>query len=89
MGLIKNLRITTLAENLVMTKCLGQWGLSFLLEFIDAEGDRRKVVFDTDIHKKSLFYNIKQLKVDLNDMDCLIISLSMHALHLKTVTLQS
>jgi 7,8-dihydropterin-6-yl-methyl-4-(beta-D-ribofuranosyl)aminobenzene 5'-phosphate synthase len=74
MGLIQNLRITTLAENLVMTKCLGQWGLSFLLEFIDAGGDRRKVVFDTGIHKKSLFYNIKQLKVDLNDVDCLVIS---------------
>ncbi len=74
MSLIKNLKITTLAENLVMTKCLGQWGLSFLLEFIDAEGDRRKVVFDTGIHKKSLFYNIKQLKVDLNDVDCLVIS---------------
>ena len=66
--------ITTLAENLVMTKCLGQWGLSFLLEFIDAEGDRRKVVFDTGIHKKSLFYNIKQLKADLSDVDCLVIS---------------
>lgn len=74
MSLIKNLRITTLAENLVMTKCLGQWGLSFLLEFIDAEGDRRKIVFDTGIHKKSLLYNIKQLKVDLNDVDCLVIS---------------
>lgn len=84
MGLIKNLRITTLVENLVMTKCLGQWGLSLLLEFIDAEGDRRKVVFDTGIHKESLFYNIKQLKVDLNDVDCLVISHG-HADHTAAV----
>lgn len=74
MGLIRNLRITTLAENLVMTKCLGQWGLSFLLELTDAEGDCRKIVFDTGVHKKSLFFNIKQLKVDLSDVDCLVIS---------------
>jgi 7,8-dihydropterin-6-yl-methyl-4-(beta-D-ribofuranosyl)aminobenzene 5'-phosphate synthase len=74
MSLIKNLKITTLAENLVMSNCLGQWGLSFLLEFIDAEGNRRKVVFDTGSHKKSLLYNVKQLRVDLGDVDCLVIS---------------
>ena len=74
MSLINDLRITTLAENLVMTKCLGQWGLSFLLELIDARGDRRKIVFDTGIHKESLLYNIKQLKVDLSDVECVVIS---------------
>jgi len=73
-SLIRDLRITTLAENLVMTRCLGQWGLSFLLEFVDAKGDSRKVVFDTGIHKESLLYNIKQLKVDLSDVDCIVIS---------------
>lgn len=72
--MIKDLKITTLAENLVMTKCLGQWGLSFLLEFVDARGDGRKVVFDTGIHKKSLLYNVKQLKVKLDDVDCVVIS---------------
>jgi 7,8-dihydropterin-6-yl-methyl-4-(beta-D-ribofuranosyl)aminobenzene 5'-phosphate synthase len=72
--LIRDLKITTLAENLVMTKCLGQWGLSFLLEFVDGKGDRRKLVFDTGIHKESLMYNIKQLEVNLSDVDCLVIS---------------
>jgi len=72
--LIRDLSITTLAENLVMTRCLGQWGLSFLLEFVDAKGDHRKVIFDTGIHKESLMYNIKQLDVDLSDMDCVVIS---------------
>lgn len=71
---IRGLKITTLAENLVMTRCLGQWGLSLLLEFIDAENNRRKVVFDSGVHKESLFYNVKQLKVDLSDVDCLVIS---------------
>ena len=74
MSMIRDLRITTLAENLVMTKCLGQWGLSFLLEFRDANGDRRKLVFDTGIHKESLMHNIKHLKVDLSDVDGVVIS---------------
>ena len=72
--MIKDLTITTLAENLVMTSCLGQWGLSFLLEFLDAKGARRKVVFDTGGHKESLMHNIRQLKIDLSDVDCLVIS---------------
>ena len=74
MNRIKDLKITTLADNLVMTKCLGQWGLSFLLEFLDAEGKRRKVMFDTGLHKKPLMHNVKQLKVDLDNLDCLVIS---------------
>jgi 7,8-dihydropterin-6-yl-methyl-4-(beta-D-ribofuranosyl)aminobenzene 5'-phosphate synthase len=68
------LRITTLAENLVMTRCLGQWGLSLLLQFIDAKDNHRKIIFDTGIHKESLLYNIKQLDVDLSDVDCVVIS---------------
>ena len=83
MSLIRDLKITTLVENLVMTRCLGQWGLSFLLEFVDAEGDSRKIVFDTGIHKKSLLYNVKELKVDLSDVDCLVISHG-HADHTAT-----
>ena len=73
-SLIRDLKITTLAENIVMTKCLGQWGLSFLLQFMDTKGDRRKLVFDTGIHKESLMHNIKQLKVDLSDVDGVVIS---------------
>jgi 7,8-dihydropterin-6-yl-methyl-4-(beta-D-ribofuranosyl)aminobenzene 5'-phosphate synthase len=73
-SMIKDLKITTLAENLVMTRCLGQWGLSLLLEFVDAKGARRKVVFDTGGHKESLMHNIRQLKIDLSDVDCLVIS---------------
>ncbi|MCK4633930.1 hypothetical protein KAT42_03785, partial [Candidatus Bathyarchaeota archaeon] len=71
---IQTLRITTLAENLVQTRCLGQWGLSFLLEIVDARGDENKVIFDTGIHKKSLLYNIKKLNVDLGDVSCVVLS---------------
>ncbi len=71
---VRNLKITTLADNLTMTECLGQWGLSFLLELLDARGDRRKMIFDTGLHKRPLLNNIKRLKVDLHDVDCVVIS---------------
>jgi len=74
MGYIRSLKITTLAENLAHMRCLGQWGLSFLLEFVDARGDDRKVIFDAGIHKESLLHNIRQLKVDLSAVDCLVLS---------------
>jgi len=74
MSLIQDLKIITLADNLTMTGCLGQWGLSFLLELVDARGNNRKVVFDTGMHSKSLLHNIEQMKVDLNDVDCVMIS---------------
>jgi 7,8-dihydropterin-6-yl-methyl-4-(beta-D-ribofuranosyl)aminobenzene 5'-phosphate synthase len=72
---IRDLKITTLAENCCGTsKCLGQWGLSFLLELTDAEGRHRKVIFDTGIHKQALLDNVKTLKVGLDDVDCIVIS---------------
>jgi len=74
MSLIRNLKITTLAENTVATACLGQWGLSLLVEFVDARGDNRKVIFDTGMHKQALLYNIKKLKADLSDVDCVVLS---------------
>lgn len=71
---IQALKITTLAENLVQTAGLGQWGLSFLLELVDARGEDRKVVFDTSSEKKAFLHNVKHLKVDLRDVDCVVIS---------------
>ena len=72
---VKSLRVTTLAENLVQSGGLqGQWGLSLLLELVDAEGRRRKVVFDTGNDKASLMHNIKRLKADLSDVDCIVLS---------------
>lgn len=71
---IRDLKVTTLAENSVVPPYLGQWGLSLLLELVDADGERRKVVFDTGIHRESLFHNVKEMKVDLGDVDCLAFS---------------
>ena len=71
---IRDLKITTLAENLVQRGGLGQWGLSFLLEFYDAEDNERKVILDTSTNKETLFHNIKHLELDLGEVDCLVLS---------------
>lgn len=76
---IRALRITTLAENSAWIDerglgYLGQWGLSFLLEIVDGKGETRKVVFDTGLDKKALFHNIKVLKANLSDVDCVVLS---------------
>jgi len=68
------LKITTLADNLVQSGGLGQWGLSFLLELVDSRGEKRKVVFDTSNNKEAFLYNVKHLKIDLRDLDCVVIS---------------
>jgi len=73
-GQIRDLKITTLAENSVVPRYLGQWGLSFLLELVDVKGNNRKIVFDTGTHKKSLLHNVKELKKDLSDVDYVVIS---------------
>lgn len=73
MSSIKALKVTTLAENTASTY-LGQWGLSFLLELVDAKGDRRKIIFDSGMNKQALLYNVRKMKVDLSDMDCIVLS---------------
>jgi len=72
--LIRDLKITTLADNLTMTTCFGQWGLSFLLELVDSRGDRRKIVFDTARDKNCLLHNVMRLNIKLGDVDCVVIS---------------
>ena len=74
MDRVQDLKITTLAENLVQAGGLGQWGLSFLVELTDSRGDARKVVFDTGAVKEALLHNVKLLEVDLGDVDCVVIS---------------
>jgi len=75
---IQALRIITLTENLAWKACLGQAGLSFLLELVDARGEDKTVVFDTGRNKEALMHNIKQLKVDLRDIDCIVLSHGHH-----------
>lgn len=71
---IRDLRITTLADNLVFAGGLGQWGLSLLLEFIDARGRERKLIFDTSRNKEALMYNIKHLELDVSDVASVVLS---------------
>ncbi len=71
---INGLKITTLAENMVQAGGLGQWGLSFLLEVDDAKGDQRKLVFDTGAEKDALLHNIKHMKLDLSDVEGVVLS---------------
>lgn len=71
---VRALKITTLAENSAQSVLLGQWGLSFLLELVDGKGDDRKVVFDTGINKRALLHNVKSLKMDLSNVDCVVLS---------------
>jgi 7,8-dihydropterin-6-yl-methyl-4-(beta-D-ribofuranosyl)aminobenzene 5'-phosphate synthase len=74
MNSLRSLKITTLAENFVQKRGLGQWGLSFLLHIEDAKGKEKKIVFDTGANKKALFHNAKILKEDFRDINCIVLS---------------
>jgi len=72
---IHSLKLTTLADNMVyMAGLHGQWGLSFLLELEDRKGRHRKVLLDTGNDREPLLHNIKELKVDLSDLDAVVLS---------------
>jgi 7,8-dihydropterin-6-yl-methyl-4-(beta-D-ribofuranosyl)aminobenzene 5'-phosphate synthase len=71
---VQDLKITTLAENSATSILLGQWGLSFLLEMTDAKGKKRKIILDTGKYKRALLHNLKNLNVNLNDVDCVVLS---------------
>jgi 7,8-dihydropterin-6-yl-methyl-4-(beta-D-ribofuranosyl)aminobenzene 5'-phosphate synthase len=75
MDAVRSLKVTTLADNLVQLGGFhGQWGLSLMLELEDARGDHRKVILDTGNDREPLLHNIKRLKFDLGEVDCLVIS---------------
>lgn len=72
---VSDLRITTIADNLVLRGGLwGQWGLSYLLELTDSKGDARKVLFDTANDTWPFLYNIEKLKLDFEDLDAIVLS---------------
>lgn len=74
MGQIGGLRVTTLAENLVQAGGLGQWGLSLMLELVDAMGEERVIVFDTGANREAFLHNVRLLKKDLGEVDCVVLS---------------
>ena len=73
--MIKSLKITTIADNLVLIGGgWGQWGLSYLLELTDSKGVPRKVLFDTANDKEPFLYNIEKMELDLSDLDAIVLS---------------
>ncbi len=73
--MIRRLKVTTIADNLVLQAGLwGQWGLSYLLEIEDANGVDRKVLFDTANDRAPFLYNIEKLKLDLSNLDAVVLS---------------
>lgn len=71
---VKSLKITTLADNLAGSRCLGEWGFSCLLKLADANGEDRRILFDTGMASDALLFNVRVLKVDLAGLDCLVLS---------------
>jgi 7,8-dihydropterin-6-yl-methyl-4-(beta-D-ribofuranosyl)aminobenzene 5'-phosphate synthase len=78
MNYVKSLKVTTLIENISYGKCLAQWGLSLLIEAVDAKNKKTKIVFDTGVDKKAMLYNIKTLKQDVTDVEAIVISHGHH-----------
>jgi len=73
--MIRNLKITTIADNLVLRAGLwGQWGLSYLLELTDENGEAKKVLFDTANDKEPFLYNVEKLELDFSDLDAIVLS---------------
>jgi len=72
---VKRLRITTLADNLTYHASLvGQWGLSFLLQIDDVHGREHKIILDTAAQKDALIFNIDRLKINLRDLEAIVLS---------------
>lgn len=73
--MIESLKITTLADNLVMAGGFqGQWGLSFLLELEDENGDPRKILLDTSNERKPFLHNVRKVDLNLSEIEVVVIS---------------
>ena len=75
MQTVKSVKITTLADNVVYdSRLLGQFGFSALLEIRDNKGKKHLVMFDTGSKKTALLYNIKALKLNLSQLEAIVLS---------------
>jgi len=76
---VRSVKVTTLADNVVYDgRLLGQFGFSAYLEIKDNKGKKHLVIFDTGYKKGALLYNIKNLKIDLSPLECIILSHGHH-----------
>jgi 7,8-dihydropterin-6-yl-methyl-4-(beta-D-ribofuranosyl)aminobenzene 5'-phosphate synthase len=75
MQAVKSVSVTTLADNVVYhSGLLGQFGFSAYLEIKDCRGLKHSLVFDTGRIKSALLYNIKALKLDLSQLEAIVLS---------------
>lgn len=85
---VKSVKVTTLADNVVYhSGLLGQFGFSAYLEIKDRRGEKHSLVFDTGRIKSALLYNIKALRLDLSQLECVILSHGHHDHTCATVEL--
>jgi 7,8-dihydropterin-6-yl-methyl-4-(beta-D-ribofuranosyl)aminobenzene 5'-phosphate synthase len=88
MQAVKSVSVTTLADNVVYhSGLLGQFGFSAYLEIRDRRGQRHSLVFDAGRIKSALLYNIKALKLDLSQSECIVLSHGHHDHTCATVEL--
>jgi 7,8-dihydropterin-6-yl-methyl-4-(beta-D-ribofuranosyl)aminobenzene 5'-phosphate synthase len=71
---VRSVKIITLADNVVYSDLLGQFGFSAYLEIRDGHGEKHVVVFDTGGIRSALLYNIKALQLDLSRLECIVLS---------------
>jgi len=71
---IRNLKIYTIVENMVGVKGWGSWGLSFLLEIEDANGDNQNILFDAGGNKEVFLHNTKIYNIELSNIDAIFLS---------------
>ena len=65
---LKSLKITILSTMLA-DDGIGEWGFSALIE-----ADGRKILFDTGAHPNTVLDNAKDLKIDLSDVQDVVLS---------------
>jgi len=88
MQAVKSVKVTTLADNVVYDgRLLGQFGFSAHLEIRDRNGEKHSIVFDSGRVKSALLYNIKALKLDLSQLECIVLSHGHHDHTAATVEL--
>lgn len=64
-----------MADNVVYdSRLLGQFGFSTHLEIRGHDGKKHSIIFDAGRNKTALLYNIKALKLDLSQLECIVIS---------------
>jgi 7,8-dihydropterin-6-yl-methyl-4-(beta-D-ribofuranosyl)aminobenzene 5'-phosphate synthase len=62
------IKLTTLAENTANYGCLGEWGLSILVE-----ADGKRILLDTGL-TNTVLHNAAFLRVPLTGVDCIVLS---------------